>query len=203
MPAAAGEARHYWAQCVAECRRRAVLALCQCTPHTKPVANRSADDVICSLEHMACLDKYREKLASFYPGDDADESLSEERADSVECLHCLPNCALRRYAARVWTVPYGGLGKRPFHNKFVDGLSLVNGTVLRIYFSREDQALYQVEANLIFYEVVAFLGNLSLLVMGITAITFYELVYFCTIRWRHHYKRRCRRDNKLSKLNTL
>ncbi|XP_039757882.1 uncharacterized protein LOC120632143 [Pararge aegeria] len=196
MPSAGAGRERYWAQCVAECRRRAVQALCRCSPYTKPADNPRA---VCSLEHMACLDKHKEKLSFFYPGEHADESLSQEQSDSVECLHCRPDCARLLYAATLSTVPYGPFVKKAFYNHFAYGLKLENGTVIRIYFNTKSQQLYLVESNLRVYEVIAFMSSQWVFVLGMTLISVMEFVYHCTIRWHHHYKRRWRRDRNLPK----
>ncbi|XP_045777077.1 pickpocket protein 19-like [Maniola jurtina] len=189
-----GLPRHSWSQCVAECRRRAALALCQCTPHTKPISNRSSNEVTCSLEHLACLDKHKEKLTFFYPGENAHESLSEEQADSVECLHCRPNCARLRYAAKIWTMPYKNIVRKILYNHFVQDVKLWNATVLRIYFTTNDQHLCLVETNMRIFEVLSFISCQWVLVVGATVVTVLEVLYHCTVRWRHHYARRRRQE---------
>ncbi|CAH2208464.1 jg19109, partial [Pararge aegeria aegeria] len=102
-----------------------------------------------------------EKLSFFYPGEHADESLSQEQSDSVECLHCRPDCARLLYAATLSTVPYGPFVKKAFYNHFAYGLKLENGTVIRIYFNTKSQQLYLVESNLRVYEVIG-AGALSI-----------------------------------------
>lgn len=59
-----GRYEQAWSNCVAECRRRAVLAICLCTPHTKPVKYRREDEATCSLEHLSCLDKHKGKIST-------------------------------------------------------------------------------------------------------------------------------------------
>ncbi|XP_069360878.1 uncharacterized protein [Maniola hyperantus] len=189
-----GRRKHSWSQCVAECRRRAALALCQCTPHTMPISNLSSNEVTCSLDHLACLDKHKEKLTFFYPGEEAHESLSEEQANSVECLHCRPNCARLRYTAKIWTVPYKNIVKKIFYGQLVQGVKLWNATVLRIYFTTNDQHLSLLETNMRIYEVISFISCQWVLVVGATVVTLLEAVYHCTVRWRHHYARRRRQE---------
>lgn len=55
--------------CVAACRIRSVLALCECVPFFMPTATNvgSKSVTICNLQHIACLNKYKSKYLAPVP----------------------------------------------------------------------------------------------------------------------------------------
>ncbi|XP_072929581.1 sodium channel protein Nach-like [Epargyreus clarus] len=136
--------------CLANCRRSAVQALCGCVPH---LLFPQTGDTICSPDQLACLNKHKEKLMYFYPGDYADPSLNEESSDSLNCEHCLPDCGRITYSAAVSHADYQ-FTQKLFLNNFLQGASLVNTTVIRIFYASEDQHLFIVESNMRWVELI-------------------------------------------------
>ncbi|XP_046971613.1 sodium channel protein Nach-like [Vanessa cardui] len=184
-----------WSLCVARCRARAALALCGCAPHTLPPPHDSAR--VCSLEHLACLAKHKEKFSFLYPGEGAHESLSEERQDSVWCAHCRVGCARLRYSAEIVTSPHTPL---LFLNRFFKGLDLTNTTIISIYYEKENQRLYLLDIGLRWYEVFAAISSQCVFVVGLTVLSVIEFIYHLTFRWYHYYMLHWRQDRRLRNL---
>ncbi|OWR45655.1 Sodium channel protein Nach [Danaus plexippus plexippus] len=135
-----------WSQCISECRARMLRALCLCTPFDQPT------QTVCSLEHLECLAKYREKLKYFYPGEDVHESLREEKANAIHCEHCIPNCNVQHYSALMDVVPYGEHSYKIHRDNFMQGLKLMNTSVIRVYFRNSQQEIQVIELNRRWYE---------------------------------------------------
>ncbi|XP_050354450.1 pickpocket protein 11-like [Nymphalis io] len=195
MARGAPAAESSWARCVGRCRARAALALCGCAPHTLPSPHRTAQT--CSLQHLACLAKHKEKFTFLYPGDSVHESLSEEQQDSVSCLHCRVGCERRRYSAELVTSPHT---PHLFLNRFFKGLDLTNTTIISIYYDKEHQLLYMLDTGLRWYEVFAAISSQSIFVVGLTVVSVIEFLYHLSFRWYHYYMLHWRQDRRLRKL---
>ncbi|CAG9565126.1 unnamed protein product [Danaus chrysippus] len=187
-----------WSQCVSECRARMLSALCLCTPFGQTT------HTICSLEHLECLAKYREKLKYFYPGEDVHESLREEKANAIHCEHCIPNCDARHYSADMDLVPYGEHSDKIHRDNFMQGLTHMNTSVIRVYFRHSQQEIQVIELNQRWYELLNMITSVVLvsndvnttvshssLVMslaGVTAVSVTELMYHVTLLWMNIHR---------------
>lgn len=58
--------RYGRSNCVAACRIRSVVALCECVPFYMPTAGAVSDRsiTICNLQHIVCLNKYKSEYPS-------------------------------------------------------------------------------------------------------------------------------------------
>ncbi|CAH2094210.1 unnamed protein product [Euphydryas editha] len=195
-PRGAQSVQRSWSWCAGRCRARAALALCHCAPHALQPLDYELPQT-CSLEHLPCLYKHKEKFTFMYPGERVHESLSEEKQDSVSCLHCRMNCDRRQYSAELVSAP---LSRNMFLNTFFKGLDLTNTTIITVSFEKKNQHLYLVEPGLRWYEIVAAISSQCVFVVGLTAISVLEFIYHLTFRWYHHYTTHRQRDRILGKL---
>ncbi|XP_061721812.1 pickpocket protein 28-like isoform X2 [Cydia pomonella] len=179
--------------CLLECRRNAALQLCGCVPYSlQPRQER-----VCTLNELSCLNKHREKFMYYHPmgytlEDPHGETLSEELQDALFCSECCADCARPVYYVTASYAPYHGRHKSVFLDKFTHGLSLINTSVFHFFYSSEDQYLYAVMSNSDWYETIGSISSQCVILLGISLVAVFELVFHCTVRWRHHYKRRRR-----------
>ncbi|XP_063539248.1 uncharacterized protein LOC134748396 [Cydia strobilella] len=124
--------------------------------------------------------------------DPAGEALSEELQDALVCSECCADCARPVYRVTASYAPYFGRHKSVFLDKFTHGLSLINTSVFHFFYSSEDQYLYAVMSNSDWYETIGSISSQCVILLGISLVSVFELVFHCTVRWRHHYKRRKR-----------
>lgn len=53
--------------CLVNCKIRSVKALCDCIPFQMPTpATKSSQTKICTLQHVACLNKYKSNFSLFF-----------------------------------------------------------------------------------------------------------------------------------------
>ncbi|CAG9132559.1 unnamed protein product [Plutella xylostella] len=157
-----GKPGETYIQCLTECRRKTIETLCGCVPFQYMPA---AGDTLCRLEQLPCLNKYREKLLFYFPKDtDFDPGLQEEFSDSLDCYFCLPDCTRTRYKRRV-----------------------VNSSIVRLFYSTEGQTLYSLEVTERWYELTSIIGGQCCMIFGITIMLGPEIIYYLTIRWKHHF----------------
>ncbi|XP_050673057.1 pickpocket protein 11-like [Leptidea sinapis] len=189
MPTSRDERQRNEVECLMRCRRRAVLALCSCVPHTLQPA---VSDTICTPEHLPCLHKHREKFTLYFPGQQWTGSLSEEVSDSINCELCLFDCERLNYVTNINHVHYHFYeSHKMFYNKFVNGLQTMgNVSVIRIFYSNEDPVMLVVEPRLRWFETIALMGSQWLFLSGVVVLGWVELLYHLTVRWWHHYRRR-------------
>ncbi|XP_032521244.2 pickpocket protein 28-like isoform X1 [Danaus plexippus] len=172
-----------WSQCISECRARMLRALCLCTPFDQPT------QTVCSLEHLECLAKYREKLKYFYPGEDVHESLREEKANAIHCEHCIPNCNVQHYSALMDVVPYGEHSYKIHRDNFMQGLKLMNTSVIRVYFRNSQQEIQVIELNRRWYESLISHSSLVMSLAGVTVVSLTELMFHLILLWVNTHRK--------------
>ncbi|XP_041969267.1 sodium channel protein Nach-like isoform X2 [Aricia agestis] len=184
---------HSWSTCLMVCQRNAAIALCNCAPFTMP--DYDGDEAPeCTLEHLHCLAKHREKFRFFFPGDTSDESLNEEEVNSLYCMGpeaCMPDCTRQLHTARVTMIRHDN-DTRVLKTNFLKGLDMTNATIISIFYESDTQKLTIIETNNPWYEVIGLLCCMEVFILSITLVNVFEVVYFCTIRWIYHYRRRKR-----------
>ncbi|CAH4031383.1 unnamed protein product [Pieris brassicae] len=178
------------AACILQCRRNATLALCSCVPYT---LQPEPHHIVCSPVHLRCLNKHKDKLTYFKPtGHSANHvSLDRERSNGVLCAQCQPDCMRREYFTESSHVHYNVVPlQKLFINKLLNGINLMNSTVIRIFYASEaNQIVYLLETNLRFFEDIALMGSHWILLSGGSIFVTFQVIYYCTIRWRHHHRR--------------
>ncbi|XP_063628182.1 uncharacterized protein LOC134799672 [Cydia splendana] len=119
-------------------------------------------------------------------------ALSEELQDALFCSECCADCARPVYRVTASYAPIFGRHKSVFLDKFTHGLSLINTSVFHFFYSSEDQYLYAVMSNSDWYETIGSISSQCVILLGVSLVSVFELVFHCTVRWRYHYKRRRR-----------
>lgn len=91
---------YYYGGCLLKCKIRSILALCNCKMFNMPTTFADvpalSEAPFCSLSHIACLNKYRIKWATFRPREFI-AVLSREAEDSLNCVQCFPMCSSSKY----------------------------------------------------------------------------------------------------------
>lgn len=85
-------------ECFVNCRVRSVRALCDCVPFYLPPPNIHTDPPrICSLQHVACLNKYKIKWSTIMTKMIQIEGLEREMEESLICPECYASCSDNKY----------------------------------------------------------------------------------------------------------
>jgi amiloride-sensitive sodium channel len=92
---------YVYADCLAKCKLRSVLALCKCIhPFNVPTDFSDIDTSYpyCNLNSVGCMNKYKVKWGTFKPRQFM-EGLEREMEDSLNCESCYPLCSSTSYIA--------------------------------------------------------------------------------------------------------
>ncbi|CAD0203692.1 unnamed protein product [Chrysodeixis includens] len=184
--------------CLTECRRETARALCGCVPyawqpqHAQPAPRAAAPT--CTLGELACLNKHREKFMYLNPGEGTHPALSQERQDAMDCAGCRVLCRRQLYNAQI-SHSMHRLNLSLFGNFLAEGISMVNTTMIRVFYNIDHQNWYTVEAFTRWTEIILKICTQWMVVTGLSVVTCTELVYHCTFRFVYHFLRRTRVAN--------
>ncbi|XP_073950966.1 sodium channel protein Nach-like [Choristoneura fumiferana] len=147
-------------------------------------------DLVCSLDHLLCLNKHREKFLNRFPSTSSQLHLPEESVNALFCPDCQPDCARTAHTVVSNRVPFNHLRKM-LRDSFTHGIKdIANISLLRFFYPTMEKDLYTLEPDEVWFERIASLSSQWVGVLGLTMVTLCELVFHCTVRWRHHYTRR-------------
>ncbi|XP_045502937.1 uncharacterized protein LOC123699932 [Colias croceus] len=173
--------------CLARCRRGAAAALCSCVP---PALLPAHTDKVCTPEYLHCIVRHREILLQYFPDFSQSQGAAEEMSDSVDCRHCRPHCAHTYHEARL-TRQRVDTGERYFLDQYTKKLvNYPNSTLVHIYFASDRQEFYSVGVTYRWFDFAIYISNHWMTIVGMGLINFWEVIYFTTFRWYHHYQRR-------------
>ncbi|CAG4984253.1 unnamed protein product [Colias eurytheme] len=173
--------------CLVRCRRGAAEALCSCVlPALLPAHTHK----VCTPEYLKCIVKHREMFLQYFPGSSLAQGAAEEMSDSVDCRHCRPHCAHTHYEAGL-TRQRVDTGERYFLDHYTKKLvNYPNSTMVHIYFASDRQEFYSVGVTYRWFDFAIYISNHWMTIVGMGLINFWEVIYFTTFRWYHHYQRR-------------
>uniref|UniRef100_A0A182FQ30 Pickpocket n=1 Tax=Anopheles albimanus TaxID=7167 RepID=A0A182FQ30_ANOAL len=165
--------------CVAACRIRSVLALCECVPFFMPTATNvgSKSVTICNLQHIACLNKYKIKWSTVITDIVQIPGLEKEMEESLLCPDCLPSCSDSKYQITASALPLIPSNR--------DGFSITAGirdvrdvSVVRIFFGQPETWMYKQNVAYYWFEIFSNFGGMFGIMAGMSLITLMECVYF-------------------------
>uniref|UniRef100_A0A182SN75 Pickpocket n=1 Tax=Anopheles maculatus TaxID=74869 RepID=A0A182SN75_9DIPT len=166
--------------CVAACRLRSVLALCECVPFYMPTAGVAASSksiTTCNLQHIACLNKYKIKWSTVITDIVQIPGLEKEMEESLYCPECLPSCSASKYQITASALP--------LIRSHRDGFSITAGienvadvAVVRIFFGQPETWMYKQNVAYYWFEIFSNFGGMFGIMAGMSLITLMEVVYF-------------------------
>ncbi|XP_049536943.1 pickpocket protein 28-like [Anopheles darlingi] len=165
--------------CVATCRIRSVLALCECVPFFMSTATNvgSKSVTICNLQHIACLNKYKIKWSTVITDIVQIPGLEKEMEESLLCPDCLPSCSDSKYQITASALPLIPSNR--------DGFSITAGigdvrdvSVVRIFFGQPETWMYKQNVAYYWFEIFSNFGGMFGIMAGMSLITLMECVYF-------------------------
>ncbi|XP_035890616.1 pickpocket protein 28-like [Anopheles stephensi] len=166
--------------CVAACRLRSVLALCECVPFYMPTAGAAASSksiTTCNLQHIACLNKYKIKWSTVITDIVRIPGLEKEMEESLYCPECLPSCSDSKYQITA--------SELPLIRSRRDGFSITAGienvadvAVVRIFFGQPETWMYKQNVAYYWFEIFSNFGGMFGIMAGMSLITLTEVVYF-------------------------
>ncbi|XP_053667402.1 sodium channel protein Nach-like [Anopheles marshallii] len=166
--------------CVAACRLRSVMALCECVPFYMPTAGASASSksiTTCNLQHIACLNKYKIKWSTVITDIVRIPGLEKEMEESLYCPECLPSCSASKYQITA--------SELPLIRSRRDGFSITAGidrvedvAVVRIFFGQPETWMYKQDVAYYWFEIFSNFGGMFGIMAGMSLITLMEVVYF-------------------------
>uniref|UniRef100_A0A182PGM2 Pickpocket n=1 Tax=Anopheles epiroticus TaxID=199890 RepID=A0A182PGM2_9DIPT len=166
--------------CVAACRLRSVMALCDCVPFYMPTAGAMAGSksvTTCNLQHIACLSKYKIKWSTVITDIVQIPGLEKEMEESLYCPECLPSCSDSKYQITA--------SELPLIRSRRDGFSVTAGienvadvAVVRIFFGQPETWMYKQNVAYYWFEIFSNFGGMCGIMAGMSLITVMEVVYF-------------------------
>ncbi|XP_041764960.1 pickpocket protein 28-like [Anopheles merus] len=166
--------------CVAACRLRSVMALCECVPFYMPTAGATASSksiTTCNLQHIACLSKYKIKWSTVITDIVQIPGLEKEMEESLYCPECLPSCSASKYQITASNLPLVRSRR--------DGFSVTAGidnvadvAVVRIFFGQPETWMYKQNVAYYWFEIFSNFGGMFGIMAGMSLITLMEVVYF-------------------------
>uniref|UniRef100_A0A182R606 Pickpocket n=1 Tax=Anopheles funestus TaxID=62324 RepID=A0A182R606_ANOFN len=166
--------------CVAACRLRSVMALCECVPFYMPTAGATASSksiTTCNLQHIACLNKYKIKWSTVITDIVRIPGLEKEMEESLYCPECLPSCSDSKYQITA--------SELPLIRSRRDGFSITAGienvedvAVVRIFFGQPETWMYKQNVAYYWFEIFSNFGGMFGIMAGMSLITLMEVVYF-------------------------
>ncbi|XP_052744147.1 sodium channel protein Nach [Bicyclus anynana] len=173
-----------YSACIVMCRIKTLKSLCKCVPYYFPIATQDAP--VCSIDHLKCLNRYKDKLFYLFPeGAENTQGLEAELQDALYCPQCLPDCELTRHYSRHSKIPlsYFVNQNKEYTSFFFDGLNMSGKCLLSIYQPTTDGVLNRLDVVLYWFEVVSNVGGFCGILIGFSMISVLEFVYFFVFRF--------------------
>ncbi|XP_065089501.1 pickpocket protein 28 [Ochlerotatus camptorhynchus] len=197
--------RYGRSNCVAACRIRSVVALCECVPFYMPTAGAVSDRslTICNLQHIVCLNKYKIKWSTVITNIVQVPGLEKEMEESLYCPECLPSCSDSKYQISATELPLIRTRRTGFSvTHGIDDVSEVS--VVRIFFGQPETWLYKQDVAFYWFEIFSNFGGMCGIMAGLSLISISENVYFVlrqfvlVFLYRSNWLQRRRRRNRLA-----
>ncbi|KAJ3642287.1 hypothetical protein Zmor_025087 [Zophobas morio] len=151
--------------CIIGCRIESALALCRCIPFQLPLSN---DNIVCTIEDIPCLNRFRNKWLTLSPNEVVWEHLPREQHEALICSKkCYPKCSGTFYDVRV--------NSFPILNKSITKNHL---TVAYIYYGRRVSNFYQTDVFYYWFEILSNFGGLFGILLGVSVISLIETVTY-------------------------
>ncbi|XP_055585368.1 pickpocket protein 28 [Uranotaenia lowii] len=171
---------HYGrSNCVAACRIRSVLALCECIPFFMTAAGLVSDKsiTVCNLQHIVCLNKYKIKWSTVITDIVEIPGLEKEMEESLYCPECLPPCSDTKYQVTASELPLIKTHRTGFSvTHGIEDVSEVS--VVRIFFGQPETWLYKQDVASYWFEIFSNFGGMCGIMAGLSLISVSENVYF-------------------------
>ncbi|XP_068619389.1 sodium channel protein Nach-like [Battus philenor] len=170
-----------YSACIINCRVKAVQALCRCIPYFLP---HISEMPTCTLFDLPCLDKYKDKFFSMFPkGMENNNELEIELLDSLRCPHCLVDCEFTKHIAKTIKIPLKGLKTGIQKFPISASINMTNKCYVSIYHSTFYGTLDRLDVVAYWYELVSNVGGVAGILMGLSIISIFEIVYFFCIKF--------------------
>ncbi|XP_021692928.1 pickpocket protein 28 isoform X2 [Aedes aegypti] len=171
--------RYGRSNCVAACRIRSVVALCECVPFYMPTAGAVSDRsiTICNLQHIVCLNKYKIKWSTVITNIVQIPGLEKEMEESLYCPECLPSCSDSKYQISATELPLIRTRRKGFSvTHGIEDVSEVS--VVRIFFGQPETWMYKQDVAYYWFEIFSNFGGMCGIMAGLSLISITENVYF-------------------------
>ncbi|CAH2234922.1 jg24378, partial [Pararge aegeria aegeria] len=145
-----------YSACIVRCRINTVKSLCKCTPYNFPYVSKRHP--VCTIDHLRCLNKYKEKLFHLFPKDVINtEGLEAELQNALYCAECLPDCEMIRHYSKYSKIPlvYVANQHKEYSNFFFRDLNMSGKCLLSIYQATTDGVLNRLDIVMYWFEVVS------------------------------------------------
>ncbi|XP_050073010.1 pickpocket protein 11-like [Anopheles maculipalpis] len=165
--------------CMAECRLRTILRLCNCVPFYYAdlhIAEGREQDM-CALKHVSCLHYFRRYFYSLRSDDTLDTDLHDVEF-GMDC-ECKPPCSILNY--NVQTIASQRKSKK-FMSSNYGGRNVSMYATLNVHFKDIYCVKYKRDAYMTWDSLVATFGGIFGLCMGGSVLSIVELVYYFTIK---------------------
>nr|XP_034834229.1 sodium channel protein Nach-like [Maniola hyperantus] len=174
-----------YSACIVRCRIKTMKSLCKCIPYYVPDLE-DTEYPKCTIDHLRCLNRYKEKLFYLYPKDATNtEGLEAEIQDALYCPECLPDCELTRHYSKHSKLPlsYVANHNKELSNFFFKGVNLTGKCSLSIYQATTDGGLNRLDVVFYWFEVISNVGGFCGILIGFSIISILEFVYFFVFRF--------------------
>ncbi|XP_055610183.1 pickpocket protein 28-like [Uranotaenia lowii] len=190
--------------CMAECRLRTIIKLCNCVPfyYVGYNVSEAAHVPVCTLQNTNCLRLYRKFFYSLKPP----KNIAEGRRLSFELgmdCDCMPSCTFLNYNVQSIS------SKRksgPFTSSYFGGRNVSSYATLHVHFKDLYCVKYRREAFMTWDSLLASFGGIFGLCMGGSVLSIVELVYYFLIKPFTFYKQgedqRSSADQRVRPLST-
>ncbi|XP_045776921.1 sodium channel protein Nach-like [Maniola jurtina] len=175
-----------YSACIVRCRIKTLKSLCKCVPYYVHDLDDNYQYPKCTIDHLGCLNRYKEKLFYLYPKDATNtEGLEAEIQGALYCPECLPDCELTRHHSKHSKLPLPGV---THHNKelssfFFEDLNMTGKCLLSIYQGTTDGTLNRFDIVFYWFEIISNVGGFCGILIGFSIITILEFVYFFVFRF--------------------
>ncbi|XP_053663721.1 pickpocket protein 11-like [Anopheles marshallii] len=165
--------------CMAKCRLRTILKLCNCVPFYYADLNIAEGKgmEMCSLKNVACLHYFRRYFYSLRTEDSSDPELRDVEF-GMDC-DCKPPCSVLNY--NVQTIVSERKSKS-FNSANFGGRNVSMYATLNVHFKDIYCVKYKRDAYMTWDSLVATFGGIFGLCMGGSVLSIVELFYYFTIK---------------------
>ncbi|XP_003493499.1 sodium channel protein Nach-like [Bombus impatiens] len=160
--------------CIVACKMEHVWNHCKCRVFFYPYHedfNRT-----CNMENIHCLLQYYDVAFNIVPYKDNNLSSSlDDQNATMYCKNCYPECDDMRYYVQS---TISNIEPGYFDTELFPDMNVTNHSVLHVYFPNSGTEFLKQDVTTRWYEYLGEVGGLYGLYVGISIISFVELIYF-------------------------
>ncbi|XP_055375428.1 sodium channel protein Nach [Condylostylus longicornis] len=170
-------------KCLTECRINSIKVLCKCIPfyyYDEAIFSyeRNSDNTIqfCTLQHVACLEKYRFKWINVVTERIKSKELEKEIEDSLYCPQCYVLCSNSQIKASVSSLP---IRQSMTTSELLSDFSNFNDlAIVRVFYKEGFAKYYKQTLKNFWFEVFSTIGGICGLMTGLSLGALCKIIYF-------------------------